>query len=91
MKKAFKYTIEEMTTKEILQYAVKGLVAEIKEKDLAITEYNNYITARENGKREDKNPLSTEGLKMKVEELRIEKAKLKHKHDDIKWELETEF
>lgn len=91
MKTAFKYTIEEMTTKEILQYAAKGLDAEIKEIKNQINEYNSFINARENGNRADKNPLSIEGLKSKVEELRVQKAKLKNKYDDIKWELKTEF
>ena len=29
----------------------------------------------------------TEGLKNKIEELRIKKAQLKHKCNDIEWEL----
>lgn len=87
MKTAFKFTIEDMTTKEILQYAIKGLMAEIKEIENQIKEYSSFIEAREKGNRIDKSPYSTEGLEVEIQELRIKKEQLKYKLDSIKWEL----
>lgn len=91
MKTAFKYTVEEVTTKEILQYAVKGLKNELQEIENEIKKYIRYIAERENGCRIDNSPLSIEGLEQKIETLRISRAKLQHKLDIIKWELETNF
>ena len=64
---------------------------EVQETENEIKKYIRYIAERENGCRVDNNPLSTEGLKQKVEMLRINRAKLQHKLDVIRWELETEF
>lgn len=91
MKTAFKFTVEDVTTKEILQYAIKGLKNEVEEIENEIKKYNRYIVERENGFRTDNSPLSTEGLEQKVEMLRVNRAKVQHKLDVIRWELETEF
>ena len=91
MKTAFKFTVEDVTTKEILQYAIKGLKNEVEEIENEIKKYSRYIVERENGCRIDNSPLSIEGLAQKVEMLRIDRAKVQHKLDVIRWELETEF
>ena len=91
MKTAFKFTVEDVTAKEILQYAIKGLKNEVVEIENEIKKYSRYIVEREYGCRTDSNPLSIEGLEQKVEMLRIDRAKVQHKLDVIRWELETEF
>ena len=74
-----------ITQKQLMEYAIKGLVNDVEKLDNKIIKGNKYIEDKLNGS--SNSPLSIEELKSKVNELKEEKQKLVDMINQIKWDL----
>ncbi len=78
-----------MTAKEILQYAVKGIAAEIEQLDKDVKQGYKYIEQIENGEKV-KTPKTKFEILAIITEKKEKIAKLEKEKFDITWQIEVE-
>lgn len=78
-----------MKKQEILEFAIKGIAAEIDELEKSIYQGRRFLNEIENGK-QPKTKLSAEEIKNIIRQKQSEIDELSKKQFDLRWQLNVE-
>lgn len=80
--------MKSLTEKQILQYAIKGLTADIDELEKTVNKGKQYLLQYEKGE-QPKTPKSPDEIKAIIAEKQVEIEKLSEIKFDLKWKIEV--
>lgn len=75
-----------LNQKQVLEYAIKGINADIDELEKSINQGNKFLQQLENGEK-PKTPKTAFEIKQVIQEKKSEIEKLAKLKDDMKWAL----